>query len=180
MRRKSICTTALLLLTLATPLVGKSAVFDHYTHALGVQGGRLAGFGASYQKWYPSFGFQIAGGAFFHPNMEEGRDRFAYNIGAEVQYPLISHTITSFLAGRVYLAAGLHHRRYQEAEGDETIGYTPADIVTQFGAGAGIGVETVLFEHFSLGTEFVYIGLYTTDGTIDVEMSPQLSIRYRF
>ncbi len=165
---------------LSIPLTGKAVVFDQYSQGLGVQAGRLAGFGASYQRWYPSFGFQVAGGAFFHPNMEEGRDRFAYNIGLEAQLPFISHTITSFLAGRVYLAFGLHHRRYQEALGDETGGYTPSAIVTQFGMGAGIGVETVLFEHFSLGTEFVYIGLYTTDGTLDVEMSPQVSIRYRY
>lgn len=180
MHTKRVILSGILLVALLLPLLGKETAFTSYDQSMGVQAGRLAGFGASYQKWYPSFGFQVAGGAFFHPNMEEGRDRFAYNIGMEFQLPLISHTITSFLAGRVYLAVGLHHRRFQEAVGDETIGYTPADIVTQFGAGAGIGVETVLFEHFSLGTEFVYIGLYTTDGTIDVEMDPQISIRYRF
>lgn len=161
-------------------LTAENMVFDRYDQALGVQVGRLAGIGAGYQKWYPRVGFQIAGGFFYHPNMEDGRDRFAYNIGAEVQLPLMSHTINSFLAGRVYMVAGLHHRMYQEAVGDELSVYTKGPIVTQFGAGGGIGVETVLFEHFALGTEFVYLGLYSLDGSLNVEMTPQVSIRYRF
>lgn len=165
---------------LVLPLLAAEPVFNRFDQSLGVQVGRLSGIGASYQRWYPSFGFQVAGGAFFHPNMELGRDRMAYNIGAEVQFPLISHTITSFLAGRVYLVAGFHHRTYQEAVGDEDSGYTAGPVVVQFGGGAGIGVETVLFEHFALGTEFVYIGLIALDGSIDVEMTPQVSIRYRY
>ena len=170
----------MVLLSLVLPLSAESEVFDQYDQALGVQFGRIAGIGASYQKWYPTFGLQVAGGFFFHPIIEEERDRFAYNIGAEVQLPLISHTITSFLSGRVYIVAGLHHRTYQEAVGDETFGYTGGPIVMQFGAGAGIGVETVLFQHFALGTEFVYVGLYTVEGKVDFDMYPQVSIRYRF
>ena len=180
MMKKRGSLTALVLLVTVLSLSAENMVFDQYDQALGVQVGRLAGIGAGYQKWYPNVGFQIAGGFFFHPTMELGRDRFAYNIGFEVQLPLMSHTINSFLAGRVYMVAGLHHRMYQEAEGDEPNGYTAGPIVTQFGAGGGIGVETVLFEHFALGTEFVYLGLYSLDGSLDVGMTPQVSIRYRF
>ena len=115
-----------------------------------------------------------------HPNMEEGRDRYACNIGSEVQLPLISHTINSFLAGRVYLVAGLHHRSYQKAKDGGGGTYEPDEVVVQFGAGAGLAVETVLFEHFSLTTEFVYVGLYTVEGSLDLDMYPQVAIRYRY
>jgi hypothetical protein len=96
MHTKRVILSGFLLVALLLPVLGDD-VFSSYDQALGVQAGRLAGIGASYQKWYPAFGVQVAGGAFFHPNMEEGRDRYACNIGSEVQLPLISHTINSFL-----------------------------------------------------------------------------------
>ena len=179
MHTKRVILSGCLLVALLLPVLGDD-VFSSYDQALGVQAGRLAGIGASYQKWYPTFGVQVAGGAFFHPNMEEGRDRYACNIGSEVQLPLISHTINSFLAGRVYLVAGLHHRSYQKAKDGGGGTYVPDEVVVQFGAGAGLAVETVLFEHFALTTEFVYVGLYTVEGSLDLDMYPQVAIRYRY
>jgi hypothetical protein len=49
------------------------------------------------------------------------------------------------------------------------------------GIGGGIGVETILFKHFAISTEFVYMGMYELNtSTLNVDMYPQVSLRYRF
>lgn len=169
-----------LLCVLILPL---SAEQNQFPHALGVQVGRLAGVGASYQRWISSLGYQIATGAVYHPLMEEGRDQLVYNVGLELQYSIIGHIINSTLGGNMYLVCGLHHQGYKEAV-ESTIDqgvYTASDLIMNFGFGAGLGVETILFDHYSISTEFVYVGMYNINTEqLSLNMYPQLSLRYRF
>ncbi|WP_332446240.1 hypothetical protein [Sphaerochaeta sp.] len=154
---------------------------EAYPQSLGVQGGRIAGIGASYQIWTDTFGYQVAGGLITSPDMENGRDSLAYNLGFELQYPFVSHTVNPWLSGKLYLVGGLHHMGYKEAilQSDDT--YLAGPLNLNVGAGAGIGVETILFSHFAIGTEFVYFGMYSlTDHTLIIDMQPQVSVRYRF
>ncbi|MGH0053334.1 MAG: hypothetical protein ACQ5SW_08110 [Sphaerochaetaceae bacterium] len=154
-----------------------------YSQALGVQVGNLSGTGASYQRWTDSLGYQVAGGLVYHPEMEYGRDQLAYTIGFEVQYPLVHHQVASWLGGTVYLVGGIQHQGYKEAvETSPYSGeYTAGPFIYSLGLGGGVGVETILFNHFAIGTEFVYIGMYEPcSSRLDVDMYPQISLRYRF
>ena len=156
---------------------------EQYPHSLGVQVGRLSGIGASYQKWTDTFGYQVAGGLIYHPVLDAFSDQLVYNFGFELQYPLVRHQVNKWLGGTLYLAVGVHHQGYKEVE--ETVPdsgvYTAGPLILNFGGGGGIGVETVFFEHFAVGTEFVYVVMYNyNENNIDVNMYPQVSIRYRF
>ncbi|MGE4454319.1 MAG: hypothetical protein AB7D92_07255 [Sphaerochaeta sp.] len=156
---------------------------SEYSQALGVQVGRLAGIGVSYQTWMRNVGFQVAGGFLYHQELEEGGDRLVYNIGFELQYPLVSHTVNSWLDGKLYVVGGLHHQGYQEVEASESVPpvLSSGPLTLNLGLGAGVGVETILYDHFAIGTEFVYVGMYETNsGKLDINMYPQVSLRYRF
>ena len=177
---RSLVILLVLLVSLSTPLF---AVGSEYSQALGVQGGRLAGVGLSYQKWLEDFGYQVAGGLIYHPEMEYGYDELVYNIGLELQYPLVYHEANSWLAGTLYVVGGVHHQGYKEAElvtMDPEV-YRSGPLILNIGVGGGIGVETIFFKHFAISTEFVYVGMYETNsGTLDINMYPQVSLRYRF
>ncbi len=176
-RSKTLLVTPLFFLMLLSPAFAEA----QYPNALGVQVGRIAGFGISYQRWEEGFGYQLATGLNYHSWVAEGDDRFVYNLGFEIQRPLVSHDISSWLSGTLYLFAGIHHRGYEEALGSESTGYTVGPYTAEFGAGAGVGVEAILFDHFAFGTEFVIFGMYTPrEERFAVNMLPQLSLRYRF
>lgn len=156
---------------------------NQYPHSLGVQVGRLSGIGASYQIWTEQVGLQVAAGMRYNTELDEFSDRLVYNLGLELQYQLVEHAITSWLEGKLYLVAGIHHQGYQEAV-ETSLGsnvFTAGPLQLNFGLGGGIGVETILFEHFAIGTEFVYVGMYNPKlNEAMVDMLPQVSLRYRF
>ncbi len=120
------------------------------------------------------------------PQMEYGYDELVYNIGLELQYPLVYHEANSWLAGTLYLVGGgVHHQGYKEAElvsFDPDV-YRSGPLTLNIGIGGGGigGVETIFFKHFAISTEFVYVGMYEMNtSTLNVDMYPQVSLRYRF
>ncbi len=169
-----------LLCLLASSLV---AVPNEYSNSLGVQVGRLSGVGLSYQKWTDTLGYEIAGGVLAHPLMENGSDQLAYIIGLQAMYPVVSHEVNSWLEGTLYIVGGVNHQGYREAvetPADSGL-YVAGDLMLEVLVGGGIGVETIFFTHFAICTEFVYMGRYEINsGTMNLEMQPQLSVRYRF
>jgi hypothetical protein len=177
---RSFMVLLVLLASLFTPLFAEGS---EYSQALGVQVGRLAGVGISYQKWLDDFGYQVAGGLLYHPEMVYGNDQLVYNIGFELQYPLVYHEVNSSLAGTLYFVGGVHHQGYREAKltsADPDV-YSAGPLILNLGIGGGIGVETILFKHFAISTEFVYMGMYELNtSTLNVDMYPQVSLRYRF
>ena len=59
--------------------------------------------------------------------------------------------------------------------------YRSGPLILNIGVGGGIGVETIFFKHFAISTEFVYVGMYDVNAAkLDVDMHPQVSLRYRF
>lgn len=175
---------ALLFLVMTSNLMGGPLPFDAFPRALGVQVGRITGIGLSYQRWFGNQGYQVAAGALYHPRMDEGHDIVNYNMGAEYMHAIYSDDFSTWLSGRLYLFAGLNHRGYKEtvASGDS---YVAGDFHPEFGMGAGVGVETVLFEHFAITTEMAYAVFYAPTEPIlherfVLDILPQISLRYRF
>lgn len=151
--------------------------FQRFPRALGVQVGRVAGIGLSYQHWDGSWGYQVVAGGLYHPLTGDGQDLYVYNAGIEGLYSLFEDDFASWLSGRVYLFAGINHRGYQETASD--------DFNPEFAFGSGVGVEALLFEHFSIATEMAYVLLWMPiqgqpHQQFALEMLPQVSLRYRF
>lgn len=174
----------MLVMAAATPLFAVDSVVDQFPQALGVQVGRIAGIGISYQRWQGDTGFQVAAGGMYHPLMDDGHDVLNYNAGLEFQYLVYTDDFANWLSGRLYLFAGINHRGYIEAlaVGDT---YVVGDFHPEFGLGGGVGVEAVLFEHFAVVTEMVYALFWNPIEPVlheqfVVEILPQISLRYRF
>lgn len=167
----------LLLLCSMAAVQSNDVPFERFPQALGVQVGRVAGVGLSYQNWDSRFGYQIAAGGLYHPTGEDGQDLYIYNVGVETLYQLFSDDFSTWLSGRLYAVAGVNHRGFRETVDD---GFN-----AEFAIGGGIGVEAALFEHFAIATEMVYALLWkpvqpVVRNQFSMEMLPQVSIRYRF
>ena len=161
--------------------------FTTFPRALGVQVGRIAGIGLSYQRWVGPWGSQFAAGALYHPLMDDGHDVFNYNAGAQGYYAIFSDDFSTWLSSRLYVLAGINHRGYKEAvETPPYSGtYVAGDFHPEFGLGGGVGVEAVFFEHFAISTEMVYALFWKPIEPVALEqfameILPQVSLRYRF
>ena len=130
------------------------------------------------------------------------RTRLSYNIGIELLYRLYAEDFANWFSGNLYLFAGINHSgvdqfyydkkkvEYDYDGGSEyywvedptkkiELGYTP-----NLSFGVGIGIEPMLFQHFSLPLEFGF-GLYWAGVEFDpnaIFIAPiiQAGLRYRF
>ncbi|MDD3823705.1 MAG: hypothetical protein PHN93_08175 [Sphaerochaetaceae bacterium] len=186
MKKKVMLLSCVLIFVLLVPAFAASDPFSTFPEALGVQVGRLAGIGLSYQKWNGDDGYQVAVGAMYHPLMNDGHDILNYNIGFEYMRSMYSDDFAKWLSGRLYIFAGINHRGYKETVVNPvSYDYEAGDFHLEFGAGGGIGVEAVFFEHFAIATEMAYVLYYSPlelalQDRFILDLIPQVSVRYRF
>ncbi len=163
--------------------------FRQFDSALGFQVGQLSGLGLSYQKWEGDTGYQLAFGALYFPLDETdfwSPNILNYTIGAELQHTVYGDDFANWLSGRLYLFSALNHRGYIEAEmvssDPYVLGY--GDFNAVFAFGVGIGIEIILFKHFSFPVELGRVfGTPTKSGLRDqfvVDIVPQVGFRYRY
>lgn len=168
----------------AVPLAAEDAAAsdaDSWHDALGMYGATLGddpSGGLQYQHWFDRAGYQITGGGYYSPNARTGR-KFAYAIMVEGLYTVFRNTYSTWLSGRLFLWALAGHRGYLSSADfykDETLedGTLALNALT----GAGIGIDTILFGHFSFPLEFGYVGEFPVNPGIQFSVSG--GIRYRF
>ena len=145
----------------------EKSVYNEYDQALGGFYGEIGGKGLSYQQWFDDFGIEAAAGF-----MYSGGDNFTFNIGAQVQFLVYQDSFGDWFTGGLYAWAGALYGATVS-----NTAYTPA-----IGIGAGIGVEPVLFEHFSIPLEFGYGGNWGFDSIVPTlaGIKFQGGLRYRF
>lgn len=171
--------------------------YVEFPQALGFQYGEISGSGLSYHVWRDALGFQVAGGIVYIPLSDDyWYDRtLDYSVGTEMQLRVYGEDFASWLSGQLYGFAGLNHGGYipiVTASGGYEIddywiepefatgSYTPT-----FGIGLGIGIEIILFRHFSIPVELGY-GLEwiptapTLAEQFNVNLRPQAGFRYRY
>ncbi len=173
-------------------------VFEKYPSSIGAFYGDVAGMGLSYQRWFSSLGFELAGGLWYTPienaAYQEFAEFFVYNIGVQAMYTLVSNNITDWISGNLYLFAGVIHygHLYQPCKTTGTKenevpvyepDYSKSPILSSdFGTGFGIGIETVLLKHFSLPIEFGIDGIWQSGIILPKKAGffVQSGLRYRF
>ncbi len=167
------------------------ATTPKFQKALGFQAGRLSGLGLSYQEWKGDKGYQVAAGAMYYPIPDYYYRILDYTIGVELQSSLYHDSFSNWLAGRLYLFAGLNHQGYINTvdidpnPDDYVYEYVPGAFQAVIGLGGGIGVEATLFDHFSIALEIGY-GVFWTPTKAElmdqfvVDILPQVGLRYRY
>lgn len=183
MKRKTMI--AVLVVSLLSAVVLPAAEernYELFDESLGVQFGNVSGWGLSYQKNFGGSALQATLGLLYDSNASWG-SVLDYVVGAEWQRTLYGDGFANWLDGQIYLLTALTHR------GNVSIlDYTTNELApfeATFTAGFGIGVEIVLFKHFSIPVECGYVVSWipTRSGILNqlkVDLHPQVGLRYRY
>ncbi|MBU8913984.1 MAG: hypothetical protein KOO61_08180 [Spirochaetales bacterium] len=192
-----------LLLLFAGPVIAEEVEppYETFPEALGGFAGQISGTGLHYHKWIGQNAFQVSGGILYVPLDLTEEPLFDstldYSIGGEFQRRVYGEAFTNWLAGSLYLFAGGRHRGYIPInlvaggypDPATELWVEPVFAVGTFQAevaiGAGIGMELILFRHFSIPIEFGYGATWTmteTDFADAFLVSPygQSGLRYRY
>lgn len=163
-----------------------TTVFAEYPNAVGFFGSSDAGAGLSYQRWFGRLGFSVMAGIVYYPDDFYFSRSLDYSVYPELQFSLYAQDLTSWLSGMVYLFAGGFHGGYisQTWDWDETrMDYLKevGSFVPYLGLSAGIGIETVLFRHFSGSLEIGYAPIWSYNPyRFWVPFMVQGAFRFRF
>ncbi len=165
--KKTILIVLLSLFVVFSATAESESVFDEFDQAVGGFYGMVGGQGISYQQWFDTFGLETAAGFSYY-----GGDTFDFNIGAQAQFMLYKDSFGDWFTGGLYAWGG---GLYGALVGQTS--YVPA-----IGLGAGIGLEAVFFEHFSIPIEFGYGGSWGFDSIVPKMAGVRIQggLRYRF
>jgi hypothetical protein len=200
-----ICILLAILLLMAGALPADEIVppYETFPEALGGFYGPFSGSGLHYHRWLGANGFHVSGGIIYIPLGDSawwfGDTTLDYAVGGEYQRRVYGEAFTQWLAGSLYLFAGAMHRGYipielvaeayevPDSDPPEWVDpvYAAGDYQAELTIGAGIGIELILFGHFSIPLEFGYGVTWTPtvpDFSDALEVGPniQTGLRYRY
>lgn len=144
-----------------------------YTTSVGF--GESAG-GLQYQRWFDRAGLQITAGGYYNP--QNGGRKINYSVLLDGLFSVYRDDITQWLSGNLYVWATVGHHGYTSVSYDSNGNVTDSSFVPNFVAGAGIGIETVLFRHFSIPIQFGYTAEFPVAPAAGFSVGTGL--RYRF
>ena len=162
---------------------------DEFPSAIGFYAGIISGTGMSYQRWTPSFGYQITAGALYLPEGTGGGNLLDYSVGVQFQFPISGDDFSDRLAGQLYIFTGVNHSGYIERyalSDPEAAPQSPGPYTPLFKIGAGVGIEVVLFRRFSIPFELGYaasLNPLMLDDPVNafaIRIAPQGGFRYRY
>jgi hypothetical protein len=157
-------------------------IFDQYPSSLGVTLGSMETFGLSWKRWFGKTAFEITAGGMWDPSTTMG-SIYWYAVTGALSYRLYAEDFANWFSGGLYLVAygghggedSIDYVYDPEKDTSDTVrsGYSP-----YIYAGGGIGIETVLFKHFSQELQFLYIGRFLSSPGI--QFGVNASFRYRY
>lgn len=166
--------------------------FIEYPQALGFSGGNIIGPGISWMNWTGRTGVQLAAGILYSPPDADSwysDDVLDYSLGAEVLRRMYGDTYAPWFTGQLYIWGSLKHHGFipvvEKTEiGTEEYEYSSGDYTPGVAVGAGIGIEMIIFKHFSIPFEFGYLAEmeFLSDDAVPltVDLATQGGIRYRY
>jgi hypothetical protein len=159
--------------------------FRAFHDALGMFGSTAAGKpigGLHYQHWFDNFGFQMMAGGIYNPAAESG-NTLDYSATVDGLWTVYGNGFSDFLSGRLYLwvSGGTHgytpgKYSYDELSGEKI--KNDSGFVSNALAGAGIGIETILFQHFSFPFQFGYTAEFPEKAALGFSVAGGLRYRY--
>jgi hypothetical protein len=167
---------------LSLPAFTQQAAYLDFPHAIGIFVMNIPPeVGLQYQQWIGEAGFQVVGGIYYSPEAFYNGRLLDYWIEAEGMYRLYGDRYSAWFSGQLYLWARLGHEGYI-AQINSMPTYTIySPFVPVVTGGVGVGIEVILFQHFSFPFEFGYDGDYPfgySTPTIGISISG--GFRYRF
>lgn len=165
--------------------------FVEWPNALGIYGSSLAGHpggGLQWQRWFGRLGTTVTAGGVYAPTTDEswGDNVLDYSAIAQLQYRVYGEDFARWISGQLYLWAMAGHLGYIEriwvaapTADNAYAGYFRTGSYKGVAVlGAGIGIESILFRHFSLVGEFGYMGQFPEDPAL--QFGGGAGLRYRY
>lgn len=161
---------------------GGGTVFDQYPSSLGFSIGSPEVAGITWKRWFGRTGLEIAAGGTYDP-VATYSDIYFYSVTVGLSHRLFAEDFASWFSGGLSLIGYLGHSGrsgydYVPGEGDNPGSYAPSGYKPSIFAAAGIGIESVLFEHFSQELDFLYVAQFLNDP--GVFFGVMISYRYLF
>ncbi len=156
----------------SSALYAKDTAYERWPSALGFSFSSLAGNpggGLHYQRWLDKLGFACTAGILYSPEAFYG-SILDYSVTASVQYRVYGADFADWFSGQLYVWGQAGHIGY--------IRSATSPLILDAVLGVGIGIETILFDHFSFPLEFGYTGQFPIDTAVNLSFSG--GIRYRY
>jgi hypothetical protein len=160
---------------------------SQFPQALGGTYGPMIGTGLSYQRWFEGVGIQTAVGAVYSPEEQFSGDLLWYRVTFGLQRILYHETFADWFAGGLYAFGALAHGGRIEWVTEPVDTQEPADpqpgpFRPLVAVGAGVGIESVLFRHFSVPVEFGLSVEWEIPSVVPVSAGfvGGVGLRYRF
>ncbi len=159
-----------------------SLAASSFDRGIGAQVGQLSSTGLSYyQRLDAKQAVQATIGLSLQSSYSNTTD-LDYALGLEYQHTMFSATYEDWFSSSLYWFAGINHSGNASWNTDGSLSQS---LIPSLGGGAGFGVESVFFGHFSIPISFGYGIFYTAGGTSTVEMIDlsflaQIGARYLF
>ena len=160
------------------PPAKEETVFDRYPSSVGMSIASFGALGLSWKRWYGATGVEFTAGGTWDPSTSYG-SIYWYSILAGLSRRLYAEDFSDWFSGGLYLVAVAGHAGEEGWEYDsssekyERYPYRP-----YLFAGAGIGIESVFFRHFSQELQFMYTGRFLNNPGI--EFGVNFAFRYRY
>jgi hypothetical protein len=158
--------------------------FVEFPSALGMELNTMAGWGLHWMYWKDALGISVTGGGIYQPanSAYPGQvENLDYGIFAQALLRVYGVDFAKWFGGQLYATVLLGHQGrldYQtvyDYAGNFVSNGTGA-FIPMFNAGIGIGIEFILFRHFSLPVECLLIGQYPWK----LNFTATFGLRYRF
>ncbi|MFA6707325.1 MAG: hypothetical protein WC129_04295 [Sphaerochaetaceae bacterium] len=173
----------ILVLVITSGLSGaEQKSYDIFDQSLGVQFGQISGSGLSWQKRFGDDALQVALGIMYSGDPSLYLSILNYTVGLEYQHTLYGDDFANWLGGQIYLFAGFNHSGFIDWNDDRTAA-KPIEFI--YALGGGIGVEVLLFKHFSVPVECGYAAYWNPSKVgilqqLYIDLFVQAGLRYRF
>lgn len=157
-------------------------VFATYPSALGISMSPVENVSLSWKNLFDRIGVEVGVGGFWDPASTTG-PIYWYSVNGALSYRLLAEDFASWIAGGLDLVAFAGYRGedgYEAVfnEDDYSFTYVRTGYRPYLFFGAGIGIETVLFKHFSQEVQFLYLGQFLHNPGI--RFGVNFAYRYRF
>lgn len=160
--------------------------YDDFKSSLGVFAMNIpngGSYGLQYERWFNDNGIQVTGGGYYSPKKESWTDTLDYSIMIHGLHTVYGNTVSNELAGRLYTWAAIGHHGFIKT----TQSWNSSTLETDYDdekysanavVGLGIGIEVILFEHFSIPLQFGFVGEFPNEPGLGFSFGS--GIRYRY
>jgi hypothetical protein len=153
-------------------------VFERYPSSLGMSAASFGVVGLSWKRWFGATGIELTAGGSWTPTNVYG-SLYWYSALVGISRRLYAEDFSDYFSGGLYLVAIAGHAGEEGWEYDSgTSEYVRFPYTPYLFAGAGLGIETVFFRHFSQEIQFLYTGRFLNDPGIDFGVN--MAFRYRY